>query len=100
MQTDEEWGQFITIHPEMYEYERDVHEHYNKYVVRQRIVQSIPSVPSVPKIPSYKQIQLHEPFATDNMYRHLLHNNPPRFLIICAINLASFVCKFFKRTNN
>jgi len=95
---DEEWGQFVIIHPGMYEYKQQVKPCFNKFIVNQKIGRNyLNEMGRIETIPEHNHINMNETLTDTMTYKHLLMTNTPRFLILCTIHAFNYILKIIKR---
>lgn len=83
-----EWGQFIFIHPEMYEYKQDVQSHYGKYVVHQYVKESFDTTVQMNKL------NIHYAETKEYDFKPIeltLFDNPVRYLLLGTIQVFNFI---------
>lgn len=89
-----DYGQFVVIHPDMYEYKREVDNH----IVRQRIGQDlIDEKGDVIRLQPNGQYPIIYPPSKSN-FDHPLINPTGRYFIICTFHVISYIYnKIFAR---
>lgn len=98
---DEEWGQFVIIHPEMYEYKQQVKSCYNKFIVNQKIghdyLNEMGKLETIPEYTQSQQINTTHMFNDNVTYKFILITNASRFVILCIVHMFNYMLNFVKR---
>ena len=102
----EDYGQYIDIHPNMYEYKQQVSTYASKFVVRQFI-----STDCFDEYGNIQHIKNVTPYSSDqslttlttltsndkNLYSKLYYTNFPRYILLCIIYAMNYINKWFSR---
>ena len=89
---NDDWGQFVIIHPEMYEYKQQISKQNDKILIKQNISrkEEIPII-TQPIVNANKNDLLHKDFKT---YKEILFKYPSRFIFLCTVQAFNYMYTF------
>lgn len=96
----EDYGQYIDIHPNMYEYKRQVSTYSSKFVVKQFI-----STDCFDESGNIQSINIQSPYPSDHSFYHndkdlcskMYQTNFSRYLLLCIIYAINYFNQWFTK---
>ena len=88
---NDDWGQFVAIHPDMYEYKQQILKQNDKILIKQNISRK-DEIPII--ITHNRNDLLNKDLKT---YQEILFKHPSRFIFLCTVHAFNYMYAFYSK---